>query len=266
MARPLWRGSLSFGLVNVPVELHSAVRDRQLHFHQLNARTTTPIELRRICTKEDVEVDWDDVAHGYELDSGRQVVLTDEELEAAAPRRTRTIDIEQFADLDDVDPAYFDHPYVLLPAAAGSDGTLRAYRLLHGVMADSDKVAIGRFVLRSKEYLAAIRAEGPALALSTMRFHDEVRPSGVAGAPSGRASKPRPRELRRAVALIESMSGDFAPDRRKDRHRERLRRIVARKAEGETIEPARRERSPRATPDLMDALEQSIRRMERQAA
>jgi DNA end-binding protein Ku len=261
MARPLWRGSLSFGLVNVPVELHSAVRDRQLHFHQLNDRTNTPIEVRRVCTEEDREVDWDDVAHGYELDSGRQVVLTDEELEAAAPRRTRTIDVQQFADLDEVDPAYFDHPYVLLPAAAGSDGTLRAYRLLHDVMADAGKVAIGRFVLRSKEYLAAIRADGPALALSTLRFHDEVRPPGVARAPGGKTSRPKPRELRRAVALIESMSGDFEPDRLEDRHRERLRKIVARKARGETIERPRAQRSPRATPDLMAALEQSIERM-----
>jgi DNA end-binding protein Ku len=265
MARPLWSGSLSFGLVNVPVELHTAVRDRQLRFHQLNERTTTPIEVRRVCAEEDVEVGWEDVAHGYRLGSGRQVVLTDEELEAAAPRRTRTIDIEQFADLDDVDPAYLDHPYVLLPAAAGSDGTLRAYRLLQGVMADSDKVAIGRFVLRSKEYLAAIRADGPALALSTMRFHDEVRPPSLAGAPSGRTARPRPRELRRALALIDSMSGDFEPGRWKDRHRERLRTIVRRKAEGETIEPARAARSPRATPDLMAALERSIERMEQTA-
>lgn len=266
MARPLWSGSLSFGLVNVPVELHAAVRDRQLHFTQLHAGTSTPIEIHRYCSEEDAEVPWDEVAHGYELDSGRQVVLSDDELAAAAPRRTRTIEIEQFAALDEVDPAYLDHPYVLLPAGGGSEGTVRAYRLLHGVMEQTEQVAIGRFVLRSKEYLAAIRADGPLLALSTMRFHDELRPPSVAGAPSGRAHRPRPRELRRAVALIESMAADFDPSRWRDRHRARLRRAIERKAQGETIRPPRRERAPQASPDLMEALEASIARLERQPA
>jgi DNA end-binding protein Ku len=266
MARPLWTGSLSFGLVNVPVELHSAVRDRQLHFTQLHDRTSTPIEVRRFCTKEDVEVEWEDVAHGYELDDGREVVLTDDELAAAAPRRTRTIDVEQFADLDELDPAYFDHPYVLLPAG-GSEGTIRAYLLLHGVMADRGKVAIGRFVLRSKQYLAAIRPDGPLLAVATMRFHDELRPASGAGAPSGSSHRPKPKELRGAVGLIESMTTEFDPTGFRDRHRARLRRAIERKAGGETIEAPRREQAgPRASPDLMEALEASIRRMERQAA
>ncbi|MDO8211789.1 Ku protein [Conexibacter sp. CPCC 206217] len=259
MPRPLWTGSLSFGLVNVPVELRSAVRDRQLHFTQLNERTSSPIEVHRYCTKEDVEVEWDDVAHGYELDDGREVVLTDDELAAAAPRRTRTIDVEQFADLDQLDPAYLDHPYVLVPAS-GSEGTVRAYMLLHGVMRDREKVAIGRFVLRSKLYLAAIRPDGPLLSLSTMRFHDELRPASGAGAPSGRAHRPKPRALREAVRLIESMSGEFDPAHWSDRHRARLRRAIERKAKGETIAaPRRDQRSERASPDLMEALEASIR-------
>lgn len=261
MPRPLWRGSLSFGLVNVPVELHSAVRDRQLHFTQLHESTSSPIEVHRFCTKEDVEVEWDDVAHGYELENGREVVLTDDELAAAAPRRTRTIDVEQFAALDELDPAFLDHPYVLLPAS-GSDGTTRAYLLLHAVMADAGKVAIGRFVLRSKQYLAAIRADGPLLALSTMRFHDELRSTASVRAPSGAASRPKPRALRGAVALVESMTAEFDPARFRDRHRARLRRAIARKASGETVEaPRRSQPSERASPDLMEALEASIRRL-----
>ena len=259
--RPLWSGSLSFGLVNVPVELHGAVRDRQLHFTQLHAETGTPIEVRRWCTKEDAEVDWEEVAHGYRLDDGREVVLSDEELEAAAPRRTRTIDVEQFAPLDQLDPMLLDRPYVLLPAGE-ADGTLRAYALLHDVMADSGQAAIARFVLRSKEYLAAIRADGPLLALSTMRFHDELRDPAQAGAPSGRASKPSASELRAAVALIESMAADFDPSRWRDRHRARLKRIVERKAAGKTIRPPRPEPEEEATPDLMEALEASIARLE----
>jgi DNA end-binding protein Ku len=262
MARPLWTGSLSFGLVNVPVELHSAVRDRQLHFTQLNERSGSPIEVHRYCTKEDREVDWEDVAHGYELDDGRQVVLTDEELEAAAPRRTRTIDVEQFSALEELDPALLDHPYALLPARGGSEGTTRAYLLLHGVMADADKVAIGRFVLRSKQYLAAIRADGPLLVLSTMRFHDELRsPDGV-GAPSGATARPKPRALREAIRLIDSMSGDFDPSSWRDRHRARLRRAIERKASGEKIAAPRRDApSERASPDLMEALEASIAKL-----
>lgn len=261
MARPLWSGSLSFGLVNVPVELHSAVRDRQLHFTQLNERTGSPIEVHRFCTKEDREVDWEDVAHGYELEDGREVVLSDDELEAAAPRRTRTIDVEQFSALEELDPALLDHPYVLLPAGE-SDGTLRAYRLLHDVMAREDAVAIARFVMRTKEYLAAIRADGPLLVLSTMRFHDELRDPGQADAPSGRTARPRPRELRAAVALIESMAVDFDPARWRDRHRARLRRIIDRKAEGKTIRVPEDEPEAEASPDLMAALEASIRRLE----
>lgn len=261
MPRPLWSGSLSFGLVNVPVELHTAVRDRQLHFTQLHDSDSTPIEVRRWCTAEHEEVPWEEVGHGYELDDGRAVVLSDEELEAAQPERTRTIDVEQFAALDEVDPMLLDHPYLLLPAGE-SDGTLRAYRLLHDVMAGSEKVAIARFVLRSKEYLAAIRADGPLLALSTMRFHDELRDPAQADAPSGRASKPSARELRAAVALVESMASDFDPSRWRDRHRARLRRIIERKAEGKTVRAPREQPEPEATPDLMEALEASIARLE----
>jgi DNA end-binding protein Ku len=262
MARPLWSGSLSFGLVNVPVELHSAVRDRQLHFTQLNERTGSPIEVHRFCTEEDREVDWEDVAHGYELEDGREVVLSDEELEAAAPRRTRTIDVEQFSALEEIDPALLDHPYVLLPARGGSEGTTRAYLLLHGVMADGEKVAIGRFVLRSKQYLAAIRADGPLLVLSTMRFHDELRSADGVGAPSGASARPKPRALREAVRLIESMSGDFDPASWRDRHRARLRRTIERKASGEKIAAPRRDApSERGSPDLMEALEASIAKL-----
>lgn len=261
MARPLWSGSLSFGLVNVPVELHSAVRDRQLHFTQLNERTGRAIEVRRWCTKESKEVPWEEVAHGYRLDDGREVVLTDEELEAAQPRRTRTIDVEQFADLGELDPLLFDHPYLLTPAGR-SEGTLRAYRLLHDVMEDQEKVAIGRFVLRSKQYLAAVRPDGPLLSLTTLRFHDELRDPGQAGAPSGRAARPKPRALRAAVALVDSLSGDFDPTDWRDRHRARLRRAIDRKSRGEKLSAPRRDApADRASPDLMEALEASIARM-----
>ena len=124
MARSLWTGSLSFGLVNVPVAMFSGLRDVDLHFRQLHAKDAAPIDVQRVCSEEDTEVPYDEIAHGYELDSGKQVVLTDEELEAAAPERTRTIDIEQFVELEEVDPIFFDHPYVLAPASQ-DDGARR---------------------------------------------------------------------------------------------------------------------------------------------
>src|ERR671923_256586 len=152
MARSLWSGSLSFGLVNVPVALYSGVRDTDLHFRQLHAKDHSPVEMHRFCAQEDVEVPYEEIANGYETDDDDLVILSDAELAAAAPRKTRTIDIEAFVDVEDVDPIFFDHPYVLMPAG-DSDGTLRAYRLLVEVMGRTERAALGRFVLRTKEYL-----------------------------------------------------------------------------------------------------------------
>ena len=157
MPRSLWTGSLGFGLVNVPVAVFSGVADTDLHFRQLHAKDHTPVEMHRFCAEEDVEVPYEEIASGYETDDGDLVILTDAELATAAPRKTRTIDIEAFVDLADVDPIYFDHPYVLMPAG-DSEGTLRAYRLLVEVMSRSERAALGRFVLRTKEHLVLIRA------------------------------------------------------------------------------------------------------------
>ena len=176
MPRSLWSGSLSFGLVNVPVALHSAVRDVDLHFHQLHEKDAARIDIRRFCSKEDREIPLDEVAHAYELDNGKSVVVSDEELAAVAPRRTRTIDIEAFVDAADIDPIYFDHPYFLAPVGE-SEGPRRAYQLLVETMRRSERVALGRFVMRTKEYLVAIRARDDRLALSTMLFGDEIRPA-----------------------------------------------------------------------------------------
>src|SRR3954467_3270307 len=175
MARSLWSGSLSFGLVNVPVQLVTAARDLDYHFRQIHDKDKVPIEQRRYCSEEDVEVTWEEIAHASALD-GKQVVITDEELASVQPRKTRTIDIEAFVDLDEIDPTYFDHPYFLVPAG-DSEGTLRAYRLLVETMGSTERAALGRFVMRTKEYLAAVRVREGALSLTTMLFHDEVRPT-----------------------------------------------------------------------------------------
>ncbi|HYF26912.1 MAG TPA: Ku protein, partial [Baekduia sp.] len=252
MARALWSGSLSFGLVNVPVQLVSAVRDLDFHFHELHEKDGVRVEHRRFCSEEDVEVPYEEVVRAYDLD-GRQVVVTDEELASVQPRKTRTIEIEAFADLEALDPIFFDHPYVLVPAG-DSEGTLRAYRLLVETMERSGRVALGRVVLRTKEYLAAVRVRDGALALSTMRFHDEVRPTG----PIPTGSKPARKQLDQAVAIIEELSAEWDPEAYTDCYRERLRRVIEDKRKRRTIESPQPEKALQPAPDLMEALRRTL--------
>ncbi len=258
MPRPLWTGSLNFGLVNVPVRLTSAVRDLDLHFRQLHAKDSEPLETRRVCAKEDEEVAWEEIGHGYDLD-GKQVVLTDEELSAADPRKTRTIDIEAFVEVDEIDPIYFDHPYYLVPAGE-TDGTVRAYRLLAEVMAKTDRAALGRFVMRTKEYLVAIRVRDKALTLSTLRFQDELRPSKDISGAGGRTKKT---EVEEAVTLIEALSCPWDPERYDDRYRQRLKQVIERKRKGGEIKAPKEDRKAAApVPDLMAALEKTLAQLQ----
>jgi DNA end-binding protein Ku len=256
MPRSLWTGSLSFGLVNVPVALFSGVTDTDLHFRQLHAKDHTPVEMRRFCAEEDAEVPYEEIANGYETDDGELVVMTDAELAAAAPRKTRTIEIEAFVDVEGVDPIHLDHPYVLVPAG-DSEGTLRAYRLLVEVMGRTERAALGRFVMRTKEYLVLIRTRSDRLTLTTLRWHDEVRPGKDVPTPTKR-DKPAKKEVDRAVALIEALACPWDPDRYEDRYQKRLRKIVKEKAKGKTIEVPEEEKEPSPVPDLMAALEQTL--------
>jgi DNA end-binding protein Ku len=256
MARSLWSGSLSFGLVNVPVALFSGVVDTDVHFRQLHDKDHTPVETRRFCAKEDAEIAYEEIAHGYETDSGKQVILTDEELATAAPRKTRTIEIEAFVDLEAVDPIYFDHPYILMPSGE-SEGTQRAYRLLLEVMDRTGRAALGRFVLRTREYLVLIRVREGRLSLTTLLFHDEVRPTKGVPSPSKQA-KPAKRQLDQAVALIEALSCDWDPSRYEDRYVKRLKSVIRRKEKGQTVKTPEREEEPSPVPDLMAALEKTL--------
>jgi DNA end-binding protein Ku len=260
MARSLWSGSLSFGLVNVPVNVVSAVRDVDLHFRQLHEKDGAPIDVQRFCSKENVEVDWDEITHSYELDGGNEVIVTDEELEAIEPRRTRTIEIEQFVDLDDVDPIYFDHPYFLVPGSS-DDGAKRAYALLAKTMASTERAALGRFVMRAKEYLAIVRVRDGALTLTTMLFADEVRATKDIDAATQKSHKPTKRQLDAAVAVIEELSTEWEPEKHKDRYRARLKRVVDQKRKGKTIKSPDQAPEPEAAPDLMEALERTLAEM-----
>ena len=259
MARAIWTGSLSFGLVNVPVQLLSSVRDLDLHFRQLHEKDNVPVETQRWCSEEDKEVPYEAITHSYELDSGKTVIVTDDDLEAVEPRKTRTIDIEDFVDLAEVDPIYFDHPYWLVPAG-DDEGSTRAYRLLLGVMEQTDHAALGRFVMRAKEYLAIVRARDGALSLTTMRFHDEVRSTKDVPSASGKSTKPAKKELDAAVSLIEALGADWKPDRYKDEYRKRLQKVVQRKRKGQEVEvPEDTDDQPSPVPDLMAALEESLK-------
>ena len=256
MPRSLWSGSLSFGLVSVPVALHSGVRDTDLHFRQLHAKDHAPIEIHRYCAEEDAEVPYDEIANGYETDDDDLVILTDAELATAAPRKTRTIDIEAFVDLDDVDPIHFDHPYVLVPAG-DSEGVMRAYRLLVEVMERTERAALGRFVMRTKESLVLIRAREQRLTLTTLLWHDEIRPTKDIPTPTKR-DKPAKKEVDQAVALIEALACPWDPDRYEDAYQKRLKKIVQRKRKGQTVEVPEAEKEPAPVPDLMAALEQTL--------
>ncbi|HTA15520.1 MAG TPA: Ku protein [Solirubrobacteraceae bacterium] len=261
MARPLWSGSLSFGLVNVPVVLYSAVRDRSVRFNQLHEPDGSPIETRRMCAHEQREVPWEEIAKGYELDDGRWVLLSDADLDSAAPRKSHTIDIESFVEEREIDPLYLDRPYLLV---AESESAARAYALLGEAMRRSGKVALGRFVLRAKEHLVSIRPRGEMLTLTTMRFHDEVRVSAEIADEIDAAATPTHEQIENAMAIIEELEVQFDPTRYRDEHRAHLERIIKRKQKGQKISvPVADESKPPAptAPDLMGALEQSLARI-----
>ena len=255
MPRAIWTGAISFGLVNVPVKLYSAVSRKSVRFHQLHDKTGVRIQQKRVDPSTGEEVPYESVVKGYELSPDRYVVIEPEELESLDPAKTRSIDISDFVELDQIDPIHFDHPYYLAPAQGGA----KAYELLRQAMEESGKVAIGRVVIRSKENLVAIRPSGPALAMETMLFPDEVvEPDALDELPVEEA-KATKRELDMARQLIDSLSGDFEPGKYQDEYRERVLDLIERKAQGEEIavQPAAEE--PEKVPDLMAALEASIK-------
>ncbi len=255
MARAIWSGAISFGLVNVPVKLYSATSPKSVRFHQLSSKTGARIRQKRVDPTTDEEVPYEDIVKGYEITPDRYVLISTEELEALDPKATRTIDIEEFVDLAEIDPIYYDHSYYLAPAAGGA----KAYRLLVDAMRESGKVGIGRVVLRSKQQLCALRPTGEALTLSTMLFGDEVlSPDRLDELDSVNEAEASERELTMAQQLIDSLSSDFEPDKYHDEYRERVLDLIERKAAGEEIAIQPQAEEPAAAPDLMAALEASL--------
>ena len=251
----MWSGAISFGLVNVPVKLFSAVSRKTVRFHQLNGVTGNRIQQKRVDPDTGEEVPYEQIVKGYELTRDRYVIINPDELEALDPEKSRTIDIEDFVDLAEIDPVYYDHPYYLVP----DTGAAKAYGLLLNAMKESGKVAIARVVLRSKEQLVAIRPAGDVLMMETMIFADEVvPPEDLDGLPEKDDLKASERELKMAQQLIDSLATDFAPERYHDEYREKVLELIEAKAEGQEIAVQPEAPEPAKVPDLMAALEASL--------
>jgi DNA end-binding protein Ku len=254
MARAIWSGSITFGLVNVPVKLFSAVSPKEVRFHMVHDADGARIKLKRICSADGKEVPYEHIAKGYEVSPGRVVMITEEELEKFDPVATHTIDIEEFVALPEIDPIYYQSSYYLLPDRTAA----RAYQLLFQAMKDANRVGLARIVLRTKQYLCAVRPFGKLLTLSTMLYADEINSqSEIEGAPKEEA-KPKGREVQMAEQLVESLGARFQPEKYKDEYPAKVLALIKAKAEGREIKVAARERPPAKVVNLMDALKASL--------
>src|SRR3984893_18420457 len=255
MPRAIWSGAISFGLVNVPVKLYSATSPKTVRFHQISSKTGARVRQKRVDPSTGDEVPFEEIVKGYELSPDRYVLISPEELDALDPKATKTIDIEDFVDLEDIDPIYYDPSYYLAPTATGA----KPYRLLLDAMREAGKVGIGRFVLRSKQQLVALRPTGNVLTLSTMLFGDEVlSPDRLDELDAVSESEASKRELAMAQQLIDSLSSEFDPSKYRDDYRERVLALIERKANGEEIAVQPEAEEPEGAPDLMAALEASL--------
>jgi DNA end-binding protein Ku len=256
MPRSIWTGAISFGLVTVPVKLYSAVNRKTVRFHQLSGKTGVRIAQKRVDPQSGDEVPYEDIVKGYELSPDRYVVVEPAELDTLQPKKTKTIEIEDFVELSQIDPIFYDHPYYLAPGPGGA----KPYRLLLEAMAQTEKVAVARVVIRSKEQLVAIRAMGDVLEMATMLFADEVlAPDRLDELPDPQEIKTTKREVEVAMQLIGSLAGDFQPDKYRDTYREDVLALIERKAQGKEIAvQPEAEEAPEPAPDLMSALKASL--------
>jgi DNA end-binding protein Ku len=249
----LWKGAITFGLVSIPVEVHTAVRDRQLRFHMLTARDKSRVRFKRVSEKTGREVEWDDLVKGYEYSKGRYVVLTAKDFEAAALEKTKTIDILDFVKVEQIDDRYFDKPYYLTPAAGGE----RAYALLRETIRGGGRIGIAKFVLREKQHLAALEVIDNAIVLSILRFADELVDTKEYKFPS--ATGLRQNELKMARMLVDELAADWDPDQYTDDYRKNLCRIIEAKRKGEDVElEDTAEPHPGKVVDLMERLRASL--------
>jgi len=256
MPRAIWTGAISFGLVTVPVKLYAAVQSKSVKFNQLDAGDHSRIAMKRTNAQTGEEVPYERIVKGFEITPDHYVIIEPGELESFDPKKTKTIDIEGFVELDEVDPIYFDHPYYLVPGTGGA----KPYRLLCDAMAETNRVGIAKVVIRSKQQLVALRPMGDVLAMSTMNFHDEiVDAGGLDEVPSREDIDSAPRELDIAKQLVESLAEPWEPEKYADTYREEVLGLIERKAAGEDIAVQPTEKADSSpVPDLMSALKASL--------
>jgi DNA end-binding protein Ku len=259
VARSLWTGSVSFGLVNIPVRLFPAIREHDVHFHQL-APDGSRIHNKRASQKTGREIDYSDIRKGYETGRGKYVVFEQDELKELQPKSTKTIDIEDFVALEDIDPLYFERTYHLVP---NGDAAAKSYALLAAVMEERQRIGIGRVIMRDKQYLCAIRPYGKGLAMSTMLFADEVVPQSDVEGLLARKPTVTSREKQLAGQIVDSLERDWDPKRYHDTYQEQLRDIIKAKQKGKTIEIEEEPEETGKVVDLMAALEASLDRRQR---
>jgi DNA end-binding protein Ku len=256
MPRAIWSGSVSFGLVSVPVKLYSALDRKTVRFHQLSGKTGVRVAQKRVDPQSGEEVPYADIVKGFEIAPDRYVVIEPGELEALEPKKTKTIEIEDFVELSQIDPVFYDHPYYMVPGPGGA----KSYRLLLEAMAETGKVGIARVVIRSKEQLVALRPMGDVLVMETMVFADEVRvPERLEEISETAELETTKRELDIAKQLVQSLAGEFDPGKYSDTYREAVLALIERKAQGKKIavQPAAEEIAT-PVPDLMGALKASL--------
>lgn len=262
MPRSIWTGSLSFGMVNIPIKLYTAVREERIAFHLLHDQDKVRLKQQMICPDDGKEVHREHMVKGYEISPDKYVILRDEEIEAVAPKSSRVIELQDFVDLAAIDPVYFDKPYYLVPQQHAE----KAYKLLVEAMEKTGKVGIAKFTMRSKEYLAALRPTDGIICLETMHFSNEVTAAkDVEGAP--RDIKLDTRELNMAEKLIQGLSTDFNPAQYKDEYRERIMELIQKKSHGQSVvtQPQAAQKETRTT-DLMAALEASLAKAHKKSA
>jgi DNA end-binding protein Ku len=253
MARALWKGSISFGLVNIPIELHTAVRDHRPRFRMLHAKDKSPVKFQRVCIRDGHPLAWDELVKGYEYQKGHFVILTKEDFQAAAVEKTRTVDIIDFVRAEQVDDRFFETPYYLVPAKGGE----RAYALLREAIRDSKRIGIAKFILRDAQHLAAVEVIEQAIVLTVMRFADELVDTKAFDFPA--AKDVRKAELDMAKALVNSLAADWDPSKYTDRYRENLMRIIQAKLKGkEVVLESGTEPRQAEVVDLMERLRRSL--------
>ncbi len=254
MPRAIWTGAISFGLVNVPVKLYSAVQRKGVRFNQLDSEGNVRIQQKRVNPMTGEEVPYERLVKGYEIAPDQYVVIEPGELEALEPVRSKTIDILDFVELREIDPIFYDHPYYLAPGAGGS----KPYKLLLEAMRETGKVAIAKVVIRNKEALVAVRPAGDLLQMDTLIYFDEIVPQDRIDELPDDTVEVTERELAIAKQLVESLATDWTPEQYHDEYREKVMQLIEQKAAGEevAVQPVTEEAAP--VPDLMSALKASL--------